>query len=101
MGKRIISQARGKGSKTYRVRRIAFRYKVAYPREIKEAPYFMNKVTNFMDKENYFRLMLGGQIGGYLIDSKGVVTVGDSTIPHPKLKGFVIAKQREQMYNIA
>ncbi|MFH1325719.1 MAG: 50S ribosomal protein L2 [archaeon] len=31
MGKRIISQARGHGSSTYRVRRKAFRYKLKYP----------------------------------------------------------------------
>ena len=31
MGKRIISQARGKGSHTYRVRKKAFRFKVQYP----------------------------------------------------------------------
>ena len=31
MGKRIISQARGKGSLTYRVRKKAFRYRVGYP----------------------------------------------------------------------
>lgn len=31
MGKRIISQARGKGSHTYRVRKKAFIYKVGYP----------------------------------------------------------------------
>jgi large subunit ribosomal protein L2 len=31
MGKRIISQARGKGSLTYRVRRKAFRYLIRYP----------------------------------------------------------------------
>lgn len=35
MGKRIIQQARGHGSKTYRVRRKAFRYRVKYPRELK------------------------------------------------------------------
>lgn len=34
MGKRIISQARGKGSHTYRVRKIAYRFKLAYPREV-------------------------------------------------------------------
>src|SRR4030042_6945462 len=34
MGKRIISQARGKGSKTYRVRRIAYRFRLAYPKDI-------------------------------------------------------------------
>ena len=31
MGKRIISQARGKGSLTYRVKKSAFKYKVSYP----------------------------------------------------------------------
>ncbi len=31
MGKRIIVQARGKGSNTYRVRRKAFRFKLQYP----------------------------------------------------------------------
>ena len=37
MGKRIISQARGKGSHTYRVRKKAFRYKVKYPMQEGEA----------------------------------------------------------------
>lgn len=31
MGKRIIQQARGHGSQTYRVRRMAFRHKLKYP----------------------------------------------------------------------
>jgi len=31
MGKRIISQARGKGSKTYRVKPSAFKYRIKYP----------------------------------------------------------------------
>ncbi len=34
MGKRIIQQARGKGSKTYRVRRKAFRFKIKYPSKL-------------------------------------------------------------------
>jgi len=34
MGKRIIQQARGKGSNTYRVRRNAFRFKIKYPKEL-------------------------------------------------------------------
>ena len=34
MGKRIISQARGKGSHTYKVRRKAFSHKLKYPPEI-------------------------------------------------------------------
>lgn len=34
MGKRIISQARGKGSLTYRVRRRAYRFQIKYPKEL-------------------------------------------------------------------
>jgi large subunit ribosomal protein L2 len=34
MGKRIVSQHRGKGSLTYRVRRKAFQYKIKYPSEL-------------------------------------------------------------------
>ncbi len=34
MGKRIIQQRRGKGSKTYRVNRRIFRYKVGYPKQL-------------------------------------------------------------------
>jgi len=37
MGKRIIQQARGKGSFTYRVRKKAFRFKVGYPMHEGEA----------------------------------------------------------------
>jgi large subunit ribosomal protein L2 len=37
MGKRIISQARGHGSLTYRVRRKAYTYKIKYPAEEGEA----------------------------------------------------------------
>jgi len=37
MGKRIIQQARGKGSLTYRVRKQAFRYKIAFPDKTGEA----------------------------------------------------------------
>jgi large subunit ribosomal protein L2 len=34
MGKRIVSQARGKGSSTYRVKKKAFIYKLRYPRNL-------------------------------------------------------------------
>ncbi len=34
MGKRIIQQARGKGSHTYRVRKKAFRFKLGYPQKL-------------------------------------------------------------------
>jgi len=36
MGKRIIQQARGKGSLTYKARRKAYRYKLKYPRNLEE-----------------------------------------------------------------
>lgn len=36
MGKRIIVQARGHGSHTYRVRRKAFRYRVKYPKKLEK-----------------------------------------------------------------
>lgn len=36
MGKRIIVQARGKGSSTYRVSKKAFRYKLQYPKNLSE-----------------------------------------------------------------
>ncbi len=35
MGKRIIQQARGHGSKTYRVKRKAYRFRIKYPKELK------------------------------------------------------------------
>jgi len=34
MGKRIIQQRRGKGSKTYRVNKRVFRYKLGYPKQL-------------------------------------------------------------------
>ena len=34
MGKRIIQQARGKGSHTYRVKRNAFKFKIQFPRKL-------------------------------------------------------------------
>jgi large subunit ribosomal protein L2 len=34
MGKRIITQARGKGSRTYRVRKKAFKFKLKYPSKL-------------------------------------------------------------------
>ena len=34
MGKRIIQQARGKGSLSYRVRRKAYRFRIKYPRQL-------------------------------------------------------------------
>ena len=45
MGKRIIQQARGKGSHTYRVKRKAFKFKIKYPRKL-EGEGFVIKLLN-------------------------------------------------------
>lgn len=74
--------------------------KTYYNREIKETPYFMNKITNENDEENYFRLLQGGSNGNYLVDDKKRTTVGDAVINHPDatMKGIVIAKERQAMF---
>jgi large subunit ribosomal protein L2 len=49
MGKRIIQQARGKGSNTYRVRRKAYRYKIGYPRNLEGE----GKVIKFLNSAGH------------------------------------------------
>jgi len=46
MGKRIIQQARGHGSLTYRVRKSAFRHKIKYPRKNIEGEAEIVKIFN-------------------------------------------------------
>ncbi len=46
MGKRIIQQARGKGGNAYRVRRNAFKYRIAYLRDLSEQE---GKVLRFVN----------------------------------------------------
>lgn len=46
MGKRIISQARGKGSFSYRVKRKAFVYKVKYPKDLKGQGVVLNLINS-------------------------------------------------------
>jgi large subunit ribosomal protein L2 len=45
MGKRIIQQARGKGSSTYRVNKTVFRYRLKYPKNVEGE----GKVIRFID----------------------------------------------------
>lgn len=45
MGKRIVSQARGKGGFTYRVRRKAYKYKIGYPANV-DGPGVVVKLLN-------------------------------------------------------
>jgi len=47
MGKRIIQQARGKGSHTYRVRKKAFKYKLKYPLKLEGEGTVFALITNF------------------------------------------------------
>ena len=49
MGKRIIQQARGHGSSTYRVRKKAFRYKLQYPPRIEGE----GKVTKLLNSSGH------------------------------------------------
>lgn len=76
MGKRIIQQARGKGSLTYRVRKKAFRYRVGYPMHEGEAevlkiihspahsaPLLKIKITN----EIFYNVAFNGAIEGQKI----------------------------------
>ncbi|VVB78166.1 Uncharacterised protein [uncultured archaeon] len=74
--------------------------KTYYNREIKETPYFVNKITNNNDGDNYFRLLQGGSNGNYLADKNKRTTVGDEVIRHPDItmKGIVIAKERQEMF---
>jgi len=46
MGKRIIQQARGKGGNAYRVRRNAFKYKIAYLRKLTEQEGIVAELVN-------------------------------------------------------
>ncbi len=46
MGKRIIQQARGKGSFTYRVRRKAFKYRLKYPLREEQGNAIVSKLIN-------------------------------------------------------
>ncbi len=77
------------------------RQKIYYPRQVRFTPYFINKVSNLMDNQNYFRMIKGGDKGSFLIDGKKVATVGDKVVKHPTINGLVIAKEREEMWKHA
>ena len=77
--------------------------KTYYPREVRESGFFINKITNLMDSNNYFRLLPGGTKGNYLIDGNKIVTVGDAVVTNP-LSGYenmTIPKTREAMWKKA
>ena len=87
MGKTIISQARGHGSLTYRVRRQAFRYRIKYP----NANLGKGKVLKLLNSPGHYaplaKIKIGdevfynpaakGIIEGQEIDINGKIEAGD------------------------
>jgi len=61
MGKRIIQQARGKGSLTYRVRKRAFRFKIKYPMNEGEAE-ILNIIHSAGHSAPLMKLKVGEEI---------------------------------------
>ena len=102
MGKRIISQARGKGSFTYRVRKKAFKYRVGYPSKTGEAEILkifhsaahsapLMKVL--LAKETFYLPAFNGAIEGQKIFVGGEAKEGNVTT----LKNIPVGTQ---IYNI-
>ncbi len=88
MGKRIIQQARGKGSLTYRVRRKAFRYLVSYPIHEGEAKvvkilhspaHSAPLVKSTIDNEVFYNVAFNGAVEGQKIQI-GLKEVADGNI---------------------
>ncbi len=103
MGKRIIVQARGKGSHTYRVRRKAFRYKLQYPAEL-EGEGNVVKLLNSMGhsaplakikykKGTFYMPAFRGMIEGQKISFDEEIKEGNIT----KLKNVPV---KTRIYNI-
>jgi len=90
MGKRIIQQARGKGSLTYRVRKKGFRYRVGYPAHEGEAkilkivhspahsaPLLKMKISNVI----FYNVAFEGAIEGEKINVGPVIVKVGNIIP--------------------
>jgi len=107
MGKRIIVQARGKGSHTYRVKRKAFRFKLQYPKKLDgegtivrlfnsaghSAP--LAKVKNKTNKGGFFYMpAFKGMIEGQKINFEGT-NIKEGNIM--KLKDIPV---KTKIYNI-
>ena len=103
MGKRIIQQARGKGSHTYRVKRKAFRIKVKYPKKL-EGEGTIVKLFNSAahsaplakikyDKIKFYIPAFKGMVEGQTISFGGEIKEGNIM----KLKDIPV---KTQIYNI-
>lgn len=90
MGKRIISQARGHGSFTYRVRRKAFRFKVKYPgRGVKG----IGKVIKLLNSPGHSAPLAKIQTGSgvfYNVAGKGLYEGKEINIDEGKNTGDII-----------
>ncbi|MEM4230664.1 MAG: 50S ribosomal protein L2 [Candidatus Pacearchaeota archaeon] len=79
MGKRIIQQARGHGSLTYRVRKKAYRYKISYPPMIIEGK---GKVLELIDSPGHTAPL-------------AKISIGNTTFYNPAFKNIVEGQEIE------
>lgn len=103
MGKRIISQARGHGSNTYRVRRNAYKYRIKYPKQltgegnvakILNSPGHSTPIAVIRHKEGSFYIpACRGMIEGQKVIFNGEITPGNIVM----LKNVPI---KTEVYNI-
>lgn len=63
--------------------------------------YYINKLSNKKDTENYFMILMKRKSGNYVISNDKRFTSGDEIIEHPTIKGLYIAKEREAMWKKA
>jgi len=81
MGKRIIQQARGHGSGTYRVRKRAFRYKLKYPKKLSGEGTVIKLINSpghsaplakiHQNKESFYIPAFKGMVEGQKINFEG------------------------------
>jgi large subunit ribosomal protein L2 len=100
MGKRIISQARGHGSHTYRVKRKAFKYRLKYPRNLEgegtvikfiDSAGHSSPIAKIMYKEGIFFMpafkgMVEGQkikFGGKIVEHGNIMRIKDIPVKTP------------------
>ena len=85
MGKRIISQARGKGSHTYRVKRSAFRFRIKFPSKLSG----VGKILKLMDSGGHTSPLakVSYEKGSFYIPAfKGVIEGGEITFVRKEIK---------------
>jgi len=104
MGKRIIVQARGHGSSTYRVSKRAFRYQLRYPREL-EGEGTVVRLFNSAAHSAPLAKIATPQGSFYIPAFKGMVegqriTFGGKTIAQGNIMRLGDLNVKTQIYNI-